>query len=86
MGDFIIRIDATGGHGCQREKGNGEVVDGCGEPGCPDCIARQTVKRLQETGTHVNVASLTHWPAEKGCEPAGEVRDDLITHVRRGKF
>jgi len=87
MGDFVVRVHAVGGHGCQRDKGHGEKVEGCGEPGCPDCITRDYVRRLQAAGNSVQVASLTHWPAElPGRDPLGEVRDDLLSGVRRGSF
>ncbi len=86
MGDFVIRIHATGGHGCERDKKHGDKVEGCGLPACPDCTARRFVAELKAKGNMVHSASLTHWPAEHGCDPQGEVRDDLVTGVRRGSF
>ncbi len=87
MGDYVVRVHAVGGHGCQREYGDGATVAGCGLPGCPDCITRDYVKRMKAAGQDVKVASLTHWPAElSGYNPVGEVRDDLLTGIRRGSF
>lgn len=87
MGDFTVRVHAVGGHGCQRDKGNGEVVGDCGEATCPDCMTRRFVKAMQDAGNDVKVAALTHWPADlPGYDPAQEVRDDLLTGIRRGNF
>jgi hypothetical protein len=81
MGDFRIEVKAVGGHGCQREVKDGGDVHGCGQMGCPDCIAREFVATLQRKGNSVNSATLTHWPGQ-----AGEVVDDLLTKKRRGSF
>lgn len=81
MGQFVVRVDAVGGHGCQREIGDGETVTGCGQSSCPDCITRQYVGHLKASGTTFTEASLTHWPGQPG-----EVRDDLLTGKRSGSF
>ena len=81
MGNFTIEVEAVGGHGCQRDKKSGEVVDGCGQPGCPDCIARGFVKELEAKGNSVTRATLRHWPHTEG-----EVSDNLLTGKRRGNF
>lgn len=87
MGDYVVRVHAVGGHGCQRQIKSGERVDGCGSPTCPDCLSREFVAKLRASGNDVKVASLTHWPAElPGYNPATEVRDDLLTGIRRGSF
>lgn len=87
MGDFVVRVHAVGGHGCQRDKKHGDAVEGCGSPQCPDCITREYVAKLKATGCDVKNASLSHWPAElAGYDPMGEVRDDLLTKKRRGSF
>ena len=89
MGDYVIRVHAVGGHGCQREKKHGETVEGCGQPGCPDCMARDFVRRLKDSGNNVKVATLTHWPAELEVysgQDLQEVRDNLLTGVRKGQF
>lgn len=87
MGDFRITIEALGGHGCQREKGDGETVIGCERTGCPDCMARELVRRLKRSGTTVKVAEIKHWPADMpGYTAERQVTDDLLTGVRTGAF
>lgn len=84
MGTFRIEVEAVGGHGCQREIKDSEVVAGCGQPGCPDCIARKFVAQLKSMGVFQHTpasATLTHWPGQD-CE----VRDNLLTGVRSGSF
>lgn len=91
MGDFRIEVNATGGHGCQREKGRGDRIEDCGQPGCPDCIARRFVAELVKSGSQVREATLTHWPGQDGDTRSkelvgSEVRDNLLTGIRRGDF
>lgn len=81
MGQFRVTVTAVGGHGCQREKGDGENVVGCEQRHCPDCITREYVRRLKRSGSTVEQAELVHWPNEPGC-----VRDNLLTGERRGSF
>ena len=81
MGDYRIVVEATGGHGCQRELGDGASVPGCGQKGCPDCIAREFVARLKASGQTMRSATLTHWPGEPS-----EVSDDLLSGIRKGAF
>lgn len=81
MGEFRVTVEAVGGHGCQREKGDGEHVVGCERASCPDCITREFVRRLKRSGATVSKAELLHWPHE-----VGQVRDDLLTGLRRGSF
>lgn len=81
MGQFRVEVTATGGHGCQRELKDGEQVEGCGQPHCPDCIARGFVKELRDRGASVETAELIHWPGQPG-----EVRDDLLSKKRSGSF
>lgn len=81
MGDFIIKVKAVGGHGCQREVKDGEEVQGCKNINCPDCITREFVERLQRIGCSVGEATLTHWPGQEGT-----VVDDLLTKKRKGSF
>lgn len=81
MGTFVVSVQAVGGHGCQRDKKDGEVVEGCGQPTCPDCIARGFVADLKKSGASVDKATLTHWPGDPS-----EVVDDLVTKVRKGSF
>ena len=88
MGDFVVRVHAVGGHGCQRGVKHGEKVEArCGAPNCPDCLAREFVEKLRAAGNDVKATSLTHWPADlPGYNPLSEVRDDLVSGVRRGSF
>ena len=80
MGQFRIEIVAVGGHGCKREIGDGEVVEGCGNPGCPDCETRAFVASFRQRNS-VEKATFTHWPGTPG-----EVQDDLLTGKRTGSF
>lgn len=81
MGTFRVNVEAVGGHGCQREKGDGETVVGCERPGCPDCITREFVRRLKRSGALVSKAQIVHWP-----DQVGQVHDDLLTGERSGTF
>lgn len=84
MGTFRIEIQAVGGHGCDRDRKDGDVVKGCGLPSCPDCLARELVKRFAASGMFGYsdcYARLTHWPGS----PV-QVIDDLLTGIRKGNF
>jgi len=81
MGEFRVTVTAVGGHGCQREFGDGEHVVGCERTNCPDCISREYVRRLKRSGAVVSFAELLHWPHE-----VAQVRDDLLSSERRGSF
>ena len=89
MGDFRLIVEAAGSHGCERDKGDGDHVVGCDRPGCVDCIAREYVRRLKRAGAIVSKAALTHWPSDmqnRNYSLENEVRDDLLTGLRSGKF
>ena len=81
MGDFRIEVNATGGHGCQRDLGDKQLVNGCGNPGCPDCIARRFVAELKASGAMVKDALLIHWP-----NSTPTIVDNLLTKMRSGSF
>jgi hypothetical protein len=82
MGMYRVEIEATGGHGCQREVKNGGKVYGCQSFGCPDCNVRRLVTILHMVlGNQVSKATLTHWPGQPD-----EVQDDLLTGIRKGSF
>ena len=81
MGKFVVNVQAVGGHGCQREKKDGETVEGCGLPACPDCAARGLVKTLKSMGCSIESATLTHWPGDPST-----VVDDLLSGKRTGSF
>lgn len=80
MGNFVIEIEAIGGHGCQRELKDGEIVKDCGQPRCPDCMTRRFVADLAQSNSMIH-ARLTHWPFQDGS-----VFDNLLTGKRRGSF
>ena len=63
MGQFAIIISGIGGHGCERGVKDGETVLGCNQPNCPDCIAREFVRRLKRNSITELKAELVHWPA-----------------------
>lgn len=62
MGQFAIVVSGVGGHGCSREVKDGEHVLGCQRPDCPDCIAREFVRRFKRNGVMDLEAKLIHWP------------------------
>lgn len=88
MGDFLVTVHAVGGHGCERNLGDGETVIGCERPGCPDCMAREFVRRLKRSGATVNTARIDHWPPTpvEVPPPSGQVVDNLLTGLRTGSF
>lgn len=90
MGDFRVTVEAVGGHGCERDTGDGGTVAGCGGANCPDCITARYVATMSRAGVHVKSAKIQHWP-----ETTGEVVDafDMSVHglemqprIRTGKF
>jgi hypothetical protein len=81
MGEFSVLLTAVGGHGCQRDKVDGEFVVGCERTGCPDCIVREAVRRLKRANVEVRQAEIRHWP-----NTLTEVRDNLLTGIRKGAF
>lgn len=62
MGDFRVVMEATGGHGCQREVGDGEKVFGCRRMDCPDCLTQEYVEKMSKIAS-VSKAELIHWPS-----------------------
>lgn len=89
MGDFRVVIEALGGHGCQREKGDGDFVVGCEARDCPDCMVRELVRRMKRGGCTIHKAEIVHWPADmegRSYDKAQEVRDDLLTGLRSNTF
>ncbi len=82
MGNFKIEINAVGGHGQDRNKKDGEIVNfEAGGENTPDAIAKRFVDMLKGFGNSVQSATITHWPGEKG-----EVTDDLLSGKRTGNF
>ncbi|MDP9202810.1 MAG: hypothetical protein M3P26_12865, partial [Gemmatimonadota bacterium] len=76
-----ITVNAVGGHGCQRDRKDGETVLGCGHRTCPDCAARELVAVLKRQSQSIVSAELQHWP-----DTPSEVKDNLLTGVRTGSF
>lgn len=82
MGNFRIEIEAVGGHGCQRDKKDGEHVFGCQLMSCPDCNARRFLSIVKNIlGCSIVEAKLIHWPGQQGS-----VTDDLVSGIRKGNF
>lgn len=82
MGTFKIEITAVGGHGQDRRKKDGEVVNFYDEGSIsPDALAKTFVEMLKAHGTNVQEAKIVHWP-----ETPTEVSDDLLTGIRKGNF
>jgi hypothetical protein len=90
MGTFRIEIQAVGNHGCQRAVKSFEKVEGCKQPGCVDCLAREFVEKLKASGAFfsetgdrngIGYALLTHWPGGERT-----VTDNLLTGLRSGDF
>lgn len=78
MGQYSINVVAVGGHGCQRDKKQGEfITDPCADVNCPDCKARAFVADLKASHNYVESATLTHWPGTEG-----QVIDNLLTGER----
>jgi len=96
MGDFRIVINAVGGHGQDRTKKDGEIVDFTNTGGgfskaTPEAIAEEFIQRLRESGVSITSAKVIHWPADNYPEAtdrkAGEeVVDDLVTKIRKNSF
>lgn len=82
MGNFKIEISAVGGHGQDRSKKEGEIVNFYADGNTtPDAIAKTLVETLRVFNINVEVAEIIHWPGEEG-----EVIDDLLTGERKGNF
>lgn len=91
MGDFRIVIDAVGGHGQDRDKKDGEIVDfGTDVMNSPEAAAK---KFLEEFGKYNSIteAKIIHWPLDnyEGQLKNGrskQIVDDLLTGKRTGQF
>lgn len=89
MGDFRIIINAVGGHGQDREKKHGDVVDFGANT--PEAIAKECVEKLKASGVNVEDASVIHWPVDNyggqlKNERSTQIVDDLVTGKRTGSF
>lgn len=84
MGMFRVTVVAMGNHGCERDQHRiapHQDVQGCGYPGCTDCVTREYVEKLKASGATVSEATIHHWPGQ-----IGEVVDNLLTKKRIGQF
>ncbi len=91
MGTFRVELEAVGGHGCQRDRKDGETVYGCGSMTCPDCITAEYVAKLQRSGANVSAAALIHWPGQSSQVTDEFVIDALASptlakRTRKGSF
>lgn len=91
MGDFRIIINGIGGHGQDRDKKNGEIVNFQKDPSSPDALAESFVKQLKEKGVNIEDATIIHWPLDNygGQLKNGrsqQIADDLLTGKRTGNF
>ena len=91
MGDFRIIINGIGGHGQDRDKKDGEVVNFQEDANSPDALAENFVKDLQAKGINVENASIVHWPLDNyGGQlengRSSQIVDNLLTGKRTGSF
>ena len=82
MGLYRVVLEATGGHGCQREIEPGKPFFGCRRQDCPDCVTQEYVEKMKSIGQHVSKAELIHWP--NAAEWGGQtITDTFIGPIRR---
>lgn len=82
MGNYRVVINAVGGHGQDRDAGNGDIVDfQAGGDNSPEAIVLRCVEELKSKGNSVTEATVHHWPGT-----AAEVLDNLLTGHRKGDF
>lgn len=91
MGDFRIIINGIGGHGQDRKKKDGEIVNFQEDPDSPDALAADFVAELRSKGVNVVSAEIIHWPLDNygGQHKNGrtnQISDDLLTGKRVGSF
>src|SRR5690349_18906593 len=75
MGLFRIVREAAGGHGCQRELGDGEKVFGCRRQDCADCVTQEYIVKMKKIFV-VNKSELIHW-----SEDPSQVIDEIVRTV-----
>jgi hypothetical protein len=90
VGKFRIEIEAAGGHGCERDQGDGKQFRGCQRMGCPDCEALEFFEVALRRYSNVS-GRIIHWPDEPS-----EVRDEFVNgnpggpplalRIRHGSF
>jgi hypothetical protein len=91
MGEWRIVIEGgPSGHGCDRKKAEGEVLDSCGRSDCPDCYAVEILATLRLRGVPVKSATFTHWPGtpDEVVDEylPGAARPSVVATRKRGNF
>lgn len=92
MGDFRIVIEAVGGHGQDRDKKTGDIVDfSIGGQNCPEALALKFIETMKEQGMTPNQAYIIHWPLDNyggqlKNNRNSQIVDDLLTGKRNGSF
>lgn len=71
MGRFRFIMDAVGGHGCERQLGEGKEIYGCSNLNCPDCRIREFVKDFKAHNNNVELAIIIHWPEQPAEDATG---------------
>jgi len=91
MGDFRIVIDTVGGHGQDRDKKDGEVVD-FGE-NTPEGYFKKCIEEAISNGiiSSDTKAKVIHWPLDNyggqlENNRSSQIVDDLLTCKRTGSF
>lgn len=74
MGNFLIQIEAVGGHGDDRVTKQGGTITN--PPDGVDALASKAVGLVKSAGCSVVAATLTHWP------DSTPIIDDVLTGVR----
>ena len=92
MGDFRIVIEAVGGHGQDRDKKTGDVVDfKQGGDKTPEALALQFIEAMKEAGMSPSQAYIIHWPLDNyggqlKNSRSHQIVDDFLTGKRNGSF
>jgi hypothetical protein len=92
MGDFRIVIDTVGGHGQDREKKDGEIVE-FGE-NTPEGFFKKCIEEAIEKGIisgSDTKAKVIHWPLDNyggqlENNRSKQIVDNLLTGKRTGEF
>ncbi len=93
MGDFRIVIETVGGHGQDRAKKDGEVVDFGSELYSPEAFFKRAIEEAISIGiiSSDTKAYVIHWPIDNhGGQLANgrsqQIVDNLLTGKRTGNF
>jgi hypothetical protein len=76
MGNFLISIEAVGGHGDDRNAKQGEKIVPLPAGLGVDNVAAEAVELVRSRGCSVVSATLTHWP------DSTPIIDDVVNGVR----